>query len=281
MGNLKGITLTPIAKERNIPESGTSSFVCIISDEDDASKDSEVIEISSMKVDNKEGNQEESKNVDIEMGEDSKSIHDNVIQKQNINRIDVGDNPTNNNGNVQESCDIAENLEHKKNISSGNNENEPINLLNSNLTELNFVEDTSTSKIPTNSNLVEIFIETCNNVLRDSEYDIVRKFEVFEQYYKRCEPKLIRCPDFKQLIDNNIKKAKLSPSQAIISFGKVFMHVKDLAAVNTVEVTKKEKIKLKKLEGTIRQLVKKIKDLESAEVDFSDEEDSAYLQLDR
>lgn len=131
------------------------------------------------------------------------------------------------------------------------------------------------------SELVYDFLATCKKNLENTEYNLNNQFDMLEQYYKKCDPKFVESDDFKKFIEINLKKAKVSSPQAVISFGEVFAHLKDLNKMGTVEVTKKNKLKLKKMEHTIKLLVKKIKELENADVDFSDEEDSSYIKLNR
>lgn len=139
----------------------------------------------------------------------------------------------------------------------------------------------NTLKELANSDLIENYLEICKINLENTEYNLNNKFDILKQYYKKCEPTMVESDDFRKLIENSIKKAKASPSQAVISFGEVFMHLKDLYKLNSVEVTKEVKRKLKKMEHTIKLLVNKIKELENEDVDFSNEEDSSYMKLER
>lgn len=208
--------------------------------------------------------------VDITFNKDLEEIKYDELLKENSNQnfgspSNISDNIT-----IDKDTNLSENIDLHNQVTSSE----------SKINEASSSKDDSDTK-KSNTFLIESFIEKCTFILNGSEYDISKKVEVLRKYYKKCEHQLIECADFKKLIEANLKRVDSSISQALICFGEVFMHVKDLFQVNTVEVTKKEKIKLTKLEHAIKLLVKQIKDLEEVEVDFADEEDSSYMQLER
>nr|CAH7718017.1 unnamed protein product [Callosobruchus chinensis] len=93
---------------------------------------------------------------------------------------------------------------------------------------------------------------------------------------------LIANPAFTKLLMKSIQKTEnASPERATIVFNEVFVFIKEIADVSSIEVDKETRLKLKKLEHCMKLLKKKIKKLEVAEIDFDAEEDSAYIQLDR
>ncbi|XP_074033278.1 daxx-like protein [Leptinotarsa decemlineata] len=101
------------------------------------------------------------------------------------------------------------------------------------------------------------------------------------KYYGKCEMELGESTDFEQIVQTAITKAETSAPLAVIGFNDIFQYLKDVLNSESVEVTAEKRGKLKKLEKTIKLLIAKIKSLEEAEIDFDDEEDSTYLQLDR
>lgn len=335
MGNMVGITLTPISKVDQHKSEEKSAYVCVISDEDDSI--TEIIDIPQTKIRKDIKENCESSHWDkneVEQNLDRKSVVDGEKRKhvQNFESIEIIDSLENteenedicmitdevdNNSKHEENTnkmDVTnDNINKKDNVTFEDTRNEESSIISDSnieyscfqsneesslnadnvvtpnilinkmslVSNLESSNDNDCCKEFSNSNFMVKFVEICERILENTEYDISKNIEKLRQYYKKCEPKLVGCQDFKKLMENNIKRAQLSPAQAVISFGEVFMHVKDLFAVDTVEVTKKNKIKLKKLEHTIRILVNKIKELEDAEIDFSDEENSSYIQLER
>ncbi|KAJ8934395.1 hypothetical protein NQ314_013436 [Rhamnusium bicolor] len=145
----------------------------------------------------------------------------------------------------------------------------------------NHVEKPSTS----NSSHValENFLNICEESINNSQYEHLKniKFPTLRKYYKRCSVKLRESSNFLRLIEENLQSVQKSPAAAVISFNEVFQYVKELVDAESIEVSEENKIKLKKLEKTIKLLVARIKHLENKEIDFDDEEDSSYLMLDR
>lgn len=81
------------------------------------------------------------------------------------------------------------------------------------------------------------------------------------------------------LNDNLIAKNALlanNPKQAIIFFNEIFMEIKSLKEMEVPDASKSKR--LKKLWKALYKCEKKIKLLETAEIDFDNEEDSVYIQ---
>lgn len=339
MGNLFGVTITPVSKLKE------SKSVCLISDDEDDDSDPEIEEIledntlnktsgvtCNEEINNKSNEIHDNKDceivsvtsapdiIDITNSEhtETQTVNGNkeieVIPDDKIDDIDDFAKKSNDTVSVKITEQIIDITENNEDNDEGSfmEVNEELNDTNFNIETKLDNESTSTSAAAQQSEektddlliaksetsitsvdvldessklsstiLIENFLELCKNMLMNTEYDLNKQFELLKQYYKKSEKELIKCEDFKKFIENNIKKAKSTPHQTVISFGEVFKHVKDLAEINAIEVTKKQKLKLKKLEFAIKLLVGKIKDLENAEIDFDDEEDSSYLQLER
>lgn len=296
---MTAITITPISKEKKSKQK-KSGYVCIISDDEDlnleisepnnresANSNKQTKEQCNEMVSNYCNDMEQTaqKTDAIEIDEENSKCSDDVdsciiIDDKYSSENDKCEIIQNSDDTVSQSIPAEVNDQHcTKNIQDIDqiNLNEKLVIQNLNSTQ----GDNSNNDEFTSTELIETFLDTCKTILINTEYDLSRKIESFKHYYLKCEKKVVECEDFKKLLENSIKKATLSPYQAVICFGQVFMHLKDLVRVNTVEVTKKEKVKLKKLEHTIKLLVHKIKELENAEVDFSEDEDSTYVQLDR
>lgn len=318
---MTGITLTPIIKatqEKKIKKKKVPD-ICVISDEEDNLENDDFHERTEENLDFQEdtssliGQNSSNKNEDCEIvfgneiekiiditevednredikdkidvialedrnEEDDLSIVNKIVEKSESKEKNVS-KTQNMNNQVEE--DFQCDLEGSDKVQNQNNDFIKDSLRNGQSNQAdNSPKEMSFNEL-SNPDLIEYFLDICKKNLENTEYDLINQFDMFSQYYKKCEPSLVESNDFRKLIESNIKKAKVSPSQAVISFGEVFMHLKDLNKVNSVEVTKKKKLKLKKMEHTIKLLVKKIKDLENAEVDFSDEEDSSYMKLNR
>lgn len=134
----------------------------------------------------------------------------------------------------------------------------------------------------TETNLIERFLEVCEKTVKGSQFEevMLKKFESLLNKYKICRADM-DSSQFRKMLEDNIKKAEKSAISAVLSFKEVYLLVKDLGDVGTVEVSKERKRNLKKLEKTMKLLYKKIKKLENADVDFDNEEDSKFIQLDR
>ncbi|CAG9822761.1 unnamed protein product [Phaedon cochleariae] len=142
--------------------------------------------------------------------------------------------------------------------------------------------ETSNDCKPSNTLLLESFICLCEKSIKNSKFQVLSdRFPVFWKYYETCETELGESSNFKQMIQVNMEKAQKSTALTVISFNEIFQHLKELVEAESIEVSNETLIKLKKLKKTIKQLLAHIKKLEESEVDFSDEENSIYLQLDR
>ncbi|KAJ8921663.1 hypothetical protein NQ315_010572 [Exocentrus adspersus] len=143
--------------------------------------------------------------------------------------------------------------------------------------------EASTSVSPAHSLLLENFLQVCEEKITSSQYEHLKdkQFPVLRKYYRKCGAKLGESTNFLKLVDENMVRAKKSPAAAVISFNEILQYVKEVVNTESVEVSEGHRIKLKKLEKMIKLLLMRIRQLENAEINFDDEEDSSYLQLDR
>ncbi|XP_018571439.1 uncharacterized protein LOC108911089 [Anoplophora glabripennis] len=146
-----------------------------------------------------------------------------------------------------------------------------------------FNEPTTTAEIATEDKLLENFLKVCEKSIVNSQYEHLKdkQFSILRKYYKKCGAKLNESSNFLKLMEENMIRAEKSPATAVISFNEIFQYVKEVVDTESIEVSEEHRIKLKKLEKAIKLLVMRIKQLENSELDFDDEEDSTYLQLDR
>nr|CAI5853913.1 unnamed protein product [Callosobruchus analis] len=132
--------------------------------------------------------------------------------------------------------------------------------------------------------LLDQFLEICGKRVEGSKFKKLaeEKFPILKRFYKKSDEMLNASPGFKKLLLKSIHKTEnASPERATIIFNEVFMFIKEIADASSIEVDKETRLKLKKLEHCMKLLKKKIKKLEVAELDFDEEENSSYIQLDR
>ncbi|VEN55303.1 unnamed protein product [Callosobruchus maculatus] len=132
--------------------------------------------------------------------------------------------------------------------------------------------------------LLDQFLEICKKRVEGSKFKKLadEKFPILKKFYKKSDEMLNANDRFKKLLLKSIHKTEnASPERATIIFNEVFIFIKEIADVSSIEVDKETRLKLKKLEHCMKLLKKKIKKLEVAEIDFDEEEDSVYIQLDR
>lgn len=85
----------------------------------------------------------------------------------------------------------------------------------------------------------------------------------------------------KDVFKVNSAKAVSSPADAVFAFNAVFEHLKTASTDSELTILPEHKKKVKLLLKTCMKLIKKINKLEETEVDWDDDEDSAYIQEDR
>ncbi|KAG5894075.1 hypothetical protein JTB14_003932 [Gonioctena quinquepunctata] len=183
---------------------------------------------------------------------------------------------------VEDSCEILNESSEEssdKEESSGK-ENKTENENNScNLSEPS--ASTSKSNNP-NTILLRDFLSIFKETIKGTKFEsLENKIPSLKKYYDKYEEDQGESIDFKQVIEASIAKATQSTGKAVVGFKDIYEYLQEISSADSVEVTAEDRIKLKKLGRTIKLLVSKIKQLEEAEINFDDEEDSTYLQLDR
>lgn len=180
-----------------------------------------------------------------------------------------------------------ENKESDKIIIDENNSGDSSGKENKSENELpkisELIEPTTSTTTPIQDKLLENFLTVCEESIVNSQYEHLKdkQFIILRKYYKKCGAKLSESSDFMKLMEENMNRARKSAATAVISFNEIFQYVKEVVDTESIEVSEEHRIKLKKLEKTIKLLLMKIKHLENSELNFDEEEDSSYLQLDR
>ncbi|XP_044265258.1 death domain-associated protein 6-like isoform X2 [Tribolium madens] len=140
----------------------------------------------------------------------------------------------------------------------------------------------STSKASEAHNLLEEFLDVCTKSMRDSKYAdrVFPKYQKMRKSFNKCE-EIHNDPNFHRTLQDFTESAKGSAPEAVVSFQRLYSYILDHIKGDSVEVPEENLPKIRKLEKTLKKLMKVIRRLEEAEVDFNDEEDSTYMKLDR
>lgn len=112
-----------------------------------------------------------------------------------------------------------------------------------------------------------------------------KKLSIMKKYFEKSG-NYVKDQVFLTLLKQTYEGIESAPTcdaanTAVLAFHKVFQHLKTHVQQSTIEIEEDHVPKVKRLEKIIKLLQKKIKQLEEAEVDFNDEEDSSYIILDR
>ncbi|RZC42560.1 Daxx domain containing protein [Asbolus verrucosus] len=140
----------------------------------------------------------------------------------------------------------------------------------------------STSTASEAHRLLDQFLETCAGSIRGSKYEsrLLTKFPKMRKHFNNCNS-LHEEPNLKQMLQEQIGSAKFSAPDAVISFQRIYSYLLDNINGTSIEISEENLRKIRKLERTCKLLLKKLKQLEETELDFSDESDSTYMQIDR
>lgn len=151
------------------------------------------------------------------------------------------------------------------------------------LPKTELIDPTTSAVTPIQDKLLENFLKVCEENITNSQYEHLKhkQFLILRKYYNKCGAKLSESSNFVKLMEENTNRARKSAATAVISFNEIFQYVKEVVDTESIEVSEDHRIKLKKLEKTIKLLLLKIKHLENSELNFDAEEDSSYMQLDR
>nr|XP_008195331.1 PREDICTED: uncharacterized protein LOC662018 isoform X2 [Tribolium castaneum] len=140
----------------------------------------------------------------------------------------------------------------------------------------------STSKASEAHTLVEEFLDVCTKSMKGSKYAdrVFPKYQKMRKSFNKCE-EIHQDPSFHKTLQDFTESAKASAPEAVVSFQRLYSYLLDHIKGDSVEVPEENLHKIRKLEKTLKKLLRVIKRLEEAEVDFNDEEDSTYMKLDR
>lgn len=179
-----------------------------------------------------------------------------------------------NTSNIEDHCSIK--------ITTNPEENNGNQIMSDLRTEETSGPSTSTSTSSGVSDLVEQFILICDKHFESSRFaeKLQRKMIQVRENFSKCTG-IHQDFNFKKMLLQEISAAEQSALCAVHSFQRIYTYLMDHVVGQTIEVEEDDMPKIKKLDKAMRLILKKIKQLENEEIDFSDEENSSYLQLER
>lgn len=142
-------------------------------------------------------------------------------------------------------------------------------------------EENNPSNPSESRKLFNEFIEKCKYTVKGTQYEerITKKLlqmrKLYEEYENECSD-----PDFNTMLLDYIKTAAFSPADSVVVFCKLYRYLADNARGPSIEVEESILPKLKKLEKFMKKLERKIKNLDTSEVDLNDD-NSPYVMKDR
>lgn len=135
---------------------------------------------------------------------------------------------------------------------------------------------------PIISTKLQEFMEICtSNIIPEKYKDLLSaKIDKLHEKFKNADTKYTESKTFKNLVNSSIDKLKKKPVNVLVYYKTIYDELKANKYCD-IELTDKQDIHLAKLSKTMKILDKKIRMLEETEVDFEDDNDSTYIQLDR
>ncbi|XP_057664356.1 RNA polymerase-associated protein LEO1-like [Diorhabda carinulata] len=276
LNNLPNVSIT---KVRKIKEKRQD--IVVLSSDDDS--DDEIKKKPDEKVECTNGKEA----VDANINNDIIQIDDgDVVENNSVNdsiEIIDADNDLESTKNLDKSCQVISAESEDANTSK---DNEIIDdIINDILDAKESDESVASPSVPDkppNTILLDQLLKIIEEQTQDEKYTIIReKIPLLLSYYRKRNDNLKDCNDFKILLKSCSEKAEKSAALAVKAFHEVYQYLKEQVNVDSVEVEKRYIPHIQKLEKAIKQLVKVIKHLEEQEVDFDEEEDSAFIKLER
>lgn len=135
----------------------------------------------------------------------------------------------------------------------------------------------------TDSDAFTTFFNVCVNAIKATKVEahiklIEDKVKAVEKLHVKVGPEYCNSSAFQQLLVDNTEKVRKQSKLAGPCFRHVYEELKR-GYFDTRPVSPRTDKRVAKLEKLIRKLHRKIKKLEETEVDFDDEENSHYIQL--
>lgn len=202
------------------------------------------------------------------------------IEKEEASRLEKTEEHTVQNLNDFEVQDCS-------NIDVDEMNKEPLNNETENVFNTEVLDDegnTSDEEEVFESDDISKFLTVCENSITNDKVKEVylSKTVAFKKLLKKSKT-YSSSSIFKELLAENIKLVAECPDKAVQCFTNLYAEVQSAYTNNTknVDLTKRQKNHVKKLEIALYKLNKKIAKLEECDVDFDEEDDSAYLQCAR
>lgn len=218
-------------------------------------------------------------NSDLNVSNENKEVKTDVVPAETIIIIDDEEENTKNSSSaiLRNSEDSNYKSDHKIETCLTDTNHSPTP---STSTAINSVNNEFSSKVNTKEVLekLEFLIDSCYKMSMEEKYK--EKFDKLSINIKKLYFTVVAdkkpLKSFDKFLSEKCNVLKSDPSKAIMFFSDVFLELKQLK--NTNKVLDKRLLKLTK---ALKKCNRKIKQLENQEVDFDDEENSAYLQLER
>lgn len=247
---------------------GISSEIVIIDDDDEAKNSLKIYDMDNISV---------KSNVENEQNEH------NVCKNETITNADK--NAETHNNNIICNNEVREKVICTSILNNESGNNDPV-LKNE---ETNETSENSVPVMDSTDNIREIssefnlFLDQCISCECDRKYmDLIKKkVPVIKQRYMQANPEFVSDKKFIKLLNENIERMKNKPADAIICFNDIWEELGIRKEKDNIDLTDREAIHIKKLSKTLRLLNKKIKKLEEEPVNWDDDDNSAYIQLEK
>lgn len=147
--------------------------------------------------------------------------------------------------------------------------------------ESNVIERDSSSKDILHKSKFKMFLDRCLKSTLGTKYDLSFKIPDITKLFKNLPEERVLSADFKLNLEEFMEMAEKGSREATLGFHKCYTYFKQSSPGSFYFDSKDDVNKLKMLEICIKKLQNKIKKIEEEEVDFSDDENSSYIKLDR
>ncbi|GLV43749.1 Daxx-like protein [Carabus blaptoides fortunei] len=110
---------------------------------------------------------------------------------------------------------------------------------------------------------------------------MIKKIPAMKERYLQAHPDFVNDKKFVKLLFENSERMEQKPANAILYFNNVWEELGVLKETDNVELTDRQAMHIKKLNVSLLRINKKIKKIEEKPVNWDDDGDSTYIQLER
>ncbi|KAF2880828.1 hypothetical protein ILUMI_25342 [Ignelater luminosus] len=146
-------------------------------------------------------------------------------------------------------------------------------------------EDAAIEEVDKNAEEFFMFLDDCLQSFTDPDHKALlhSKLPVIKTYFKKVKHYSYNQEEFLEIIRSSSKKISTNPKQIILCFGEVYQWLKS-SYLNfkkeQFDIVKNRRI-IKRYDKALIGIRRKLRELENAEIDWDDEEDSVYIQYER